>query len=173
MRYAVVALLPLAATVVSCRQACMQSGYSRAARVTSEYQLVTTTSAGRIEQRGFGPERLKMHMYDAFECNPYRAPRSKNFWVELGPQCMLMARAESHVSDTGRSASQDFIQSEASLFEGHGCALTLDGGRRVEGTVKSGVMLIRPATVQLDLALNVPGGEMHLVQKGAWGPAPN
>jgi hypothetical protein len=169
MRLSAAALLPLPFAVLACRQACMQNGYARDAKVTSEYQLVTTSSVGaRTEQRGFGPDRLRMHMYDAFECDPYRPPVSKNFWIDLGPECRLMARAESHVSDTGRSASGQFIQSEVSLFEGHGCALTLDDGRRIEGTVKSGVMVIRPNTVQVDLAMSVPGGTFHLVQTGAW-----
>jgi hypothetical protein len=157
-------LLPL---VVACQPPCIQPGYARDARGTSEYQLVTIMNGARSEQRGFGPERLSMHLYDPFECNPHETP--KNFWIELGPSCRLMARAESQAVDTGRSSiGGKFIQAEASLFAGHTCTLALDGGRRIEGRVKSGLMVIGPATMMLDLALDVPGGTFHLVQNGAW-----
>ena len=165
MRAALLLLLPL---VIACRPPCMEAGYRRDARVTTEYQLVTTANGDRVERRGFGPERMTMHLYDAFQCTPNMAKSSDTFWIESAPECRLMARAASHLRDTGRRASHKFIQSEAHLVEGHPCALALDDGRRVEGTVRTGTMVIRPATVQVDLALNVPDGAFHLVQNGAW-----
>lgn len=147
---------------------CMKPEYARTATVTSEYQLVAFASGTRREERGFGPEQLTLHLYDPFACMPGALRDSKHFYVELGPGCRLMATPVSHHSDTGRYASGKFVQSEARLVEGQACALDLDGGRRIEGKSKSGLMVIRSATVQLDLSLSVAGGTFHLTETGAW-----
>jgi hypothetical protein len=139
---------------------------------------VTTSAAGRSEQRGFGPDRMRMHLYNAFKCSmntslPTTSPDSRFFYVDLGPQCRIMVRADSHVRDTGRSASGAFIQSEASMVEGEACSLVLDDGKTVDGRVKTGSMIIRPSTVALDLAVDVTGGgTFHLTQTGTWEGGP-
>lgn len=177
MRRALV-VFTLSASLFACVKPCMQQGYVRDARVTSEYQLVTTSPAGRSEQRGFGPERMRMHLFNAFACSmnttlPKTAPDSRFFYVDLGPQCRVMARADSHIRDTGKYASGAFVQSEAQLVEGEPCSLTLDSGRVVDGKVKAGSMVIRPATVTLDVALDVAGGgAFHLAQTGSWEGGP-
>jgi hypothetical protein len=161
-----VALVPLVAACGS--QLCMKPEYARTARVTSEYQLVTISNGARNEERGFGPEALTMHLYDPFECTPGSLKDSKHFYVELAPECRLMATPASHLRDTGRNASGKFIRAEAPLVEGRRCALSLDGGRRIEGKVKSAVMIIRPVTVSVDLVLDVSGGTFHMTQTGTW-----
>jgi hypothetical protein len=170
-------LFSLSTSLLACVKPCMQTGYVRDARVTSEYQLVTSSPSGRTERRGFGPESMRMHLFNAFACSmdttlPKTAPDSRFFYVDLGPQCRLMARADSHLRDTGRYASGAFIQSEAQLVEGEACSLTLDTGSVVDGKVKTGSMVIRPATVTLDVVLDVPGGAFHLAQTGTWEGGP-
>lgn len=165
--------LPAVVLVLALMSACkptMRYGYSRDARVTSEYVLVRTPVSGeRVEARGMGPERLRMHLYDPFESNwPSSA---STFYVDLGPQCRLKARAVSERADTGQWSSQEFIQAEAHFVEGKACVLTLDNGATIAGTVKTGIMVIRPSSTTLDLSLALEDGSLRVTMSGPWQPA--
>lgn len=136
--------------------------------MTSQYELVVHSEGGRQEERGLGPERMTMHEFDAFRCTTRGTRAAHAFYVELGPECRVLVRAQSHLRDTGRSSSESFIQAEGVLAEGHECNLPLDGGRTIAGMVKSGVIVIRPASTTLDLALDVPNGTLRLTMSGSW-----
>lgn len=161
--FATIALL----LVVGCAPRCRQPDFARGAHVSSEYLLVTASADGRHEERGLGPTALTMSGFDAFRCADYRHDLPI-FWVELGPGCKLPVNATSHRRDTGRFSSYEFIQAEGRVIEGRACTITVEGGRAIGGTVESGVMVIRPSTMNVDVALNVPKGTLRLTATGAW-----
>lgn len=168
--------LPLLALLVAClalAPACspsMRYGYSRDAQVSSEYVLVRSPQSGeRVEQRGIGPDRLRMHLYDPFESNWQST--SRTFYVDLGPDCRLMARRDAERQDTGQLSTQAFIQAEAHFVEGKRCSLTLDTGATVAGTVKTGVMVIRPSSTTLEVSLAVDDGTLRVAMSGPWQPS--
>lgn len=105
--------------------------------------------------------------FDAFRCDDVKTDLPV-FWVELGPECKLPVDATSHSRDTGRYASFAFIQAEGKLVAGRPCTLTLDGSRTIGGTVESGIMIIRPSTMNVDVALTVPDGTLRLTASGSW-----
>ena len=167
LRFLFVAFALLVTLAAGCAPRCRQPDFSRGATVTSEYLLVTGSAEGRREERGIGPNAVTMSGFDAFRCSEYRADLPV-FWVELGPDCKLPVTATSHRRDTGRWSSFAFIQAEGKLVAGRECTLSLDGGRTIGGTVDAGVMVIRPSTMNVDVALKVPDGTLRLTASGSW-----
>jgi hypothetical protein len=166
---AVAAVVPLLLSLSAACKPEMRYGYSRDAHVTSEYVLVRNAESGeRVEEHGIGPERLRMHLYDPFESN--WPSSSRTFYVDLGPECRLMARADAYRQDTGQWSSQEFIQAEAHFVEGKRCSLRLDSGVTIAGTVKTGVMVIRPSTTNVDVALALDDGTLRVALSGPWQP---
>lgn len=169
MRLPFIAVVSLLLSLTSACKPTMRYGYSRDAHVTSEYLLVTASqSGGRVEERGIGPDRVRMHLYDPFESNWHSS--SRTFYVDLGPECRLMVQKDAERHDTGQWSSQDFIQSEAHFVEGKRCSLTLDTGTTIAGAVKTGVMVIRPSSTTLEVSLAVDDGKgtLRVAMSGTW-----
>ena len=179
MHPAVCVALALAAIAgAGCRPPCMDPSFVRSATGSSAYVISASTTQGDVRESGLGPERVTMKHYDAFRCDASRppTPQEQLFTVELGPRCRLMLRPSTHLrARKRRRGPSSFIVSEAHVIGDQRCTLALDQ-KTASGVVRSGVLVIRPSSASLEMAVDVEAwngatathGKMRLTMSGAW-----
>lgn len=165
-------MLAFALAAAGCNDPCMVDGYTRYATGSVDYTL--SAQGDGADLHGAMPGSFTMHRFATFEDGACSLD-DNTFAIEIAPTCKVRATVDAREYDTGKNASHNFLQAEASVAPNQLCALRLEDGSWVNGRIASGSLAVMPRTARLSLALDVhehdgvgTRGYLRMTMDGSW-----